>query len=480
MGKRISVLALATILAVFLFMLGCAPTVVEEETPEAAEEATVEEATAEETPGAEEPVLLEGGEEVTLELWYMPNGPLPEEAIGAEIEAFQKLYPNVTINATLLDWGSAWTKITAAAASGEGPDILQLGTTWVAAITEMGALMDLTDRVEEFGGPDVFVEASWSTAGIEGSGRITAIPWFVDVRAPYYRTDAFEKAGLDSEVVFSNWDEFEKALEKLNGLEVDGQKMAAVIFPGKNDWNVLHNFAPWVWMAGGDFVKKEGDKWVPAIADSASIDGAMYYTAVAANGYVPREALEKNTVDVESMWANGAAAITFSGPWLHKGLSTPEDQGGMGNTPAAGKYAVALYPEGSQGRYTFVGGSNLTVFGNTEHPEAAVELVRYLTSVESQVRYGAERIGMLPANKEALQQPVVTDDPVVGKFVENVGYGRAYPVIPPWGPLETVLVRDLGILWDMVAGVSAEKYSRDSVESLLQQAANHLKEVLGD
>jgi len=28
--------------------------------------------------------------------------------------------------------------------------------------------------------------------------------------------------------------------------------------PGKNDWNVVHNFSWWIYGAGGDFVNEEG------------------------------------------------------------------------------------------------------------------------------------------------------------------------------------------------------------------------------
>lgn len=48
-------------------------------------------------------------------------------------------------------------------------------------------------------------------------------------------------------------------------------------------------------------------------------------------------------------------------------------------------------PAGRQrwaGRFGFLGGSDLAILKSAEHPEAAFEGVEYLTSVESQRRYG--------------------------------------------------------------------------------------------
>ena len=90
----------------------------------------------------------------------MPNSGAPEEDLRATLEPFLAENPDIQVEITVLDWGSAWTKITTAATSGEGPDITQLGTTQVAAVAAMGALEDLTGIYDRFGGEEAFVEAT--------------------------------------------------------------------------------------------------------------------------------------------------------------------------------------------------------------------------------------------------------------------------------------------------------------------------------
>lgn len=87
----------------------------------------------------------------TLEVWIMPNSGQPAEDFKALVAPFERAN-NVEVKVTVLDWGVAWTRITAAATSGVGPDITQLGTTWVGAISAMGVLEPLDDVLQALGG----------------------------------------------------------------------------------------------------------------------------------------------------------------------------------------------------------------------------------------------------------------------------------------------------------------------------------------
>ena len=53
-----------------------------------------------------------------LLIWVMPNSPRPEKDMEDLLEPFQTANPGVTVKVSVLDWGSAWTKLTTAAISG--------------------------------------------------------------------------------------------------------------------------------------------------------------------------------------------------------------------------------------------------------------------------------------------------------------------------------------------------------------------------
>ena len=64
-----------------------------------------------------------------LNLWVMSTTEQQQADMRELLKPFLAANPTLRVNVTVLNWESAWTKITAAAASGQGPDVLELGTT---------------------------------------------------------------------------------------------------------------------------------------------------------------------------------------------------------------------------------------------------------------------------------------------------------------------------------------------------------------
>ncbi|WP_110931275.1 sugar ABC transporter substrate-binding protein [Paenibacillus bouchesdurhonensis] len=411
-------------------------------------------------------------EDVTLTAWVMPNSPKPDKDFMAVMKPYLDENPNVKLNITVLDWGSAWTKITTAATSGEGPDILQLGTTWVPAIAAMNGIEDLTDRVGGIGGSDAYLPASWKTTMIDGKSEVYGVPWFVDARALFYRKDALAQAGLDPATAFKDWDTFKQTLTKLNGIEIEGEKMTAFGVPGKNDWNVPHNIFPWIWAAGGNVFNADNTK--VTFNDKTALEGVMYYTGLANEGLVDKASLEKNSSQIESDFSDGKTAIMVSGAWMIKNFTTPEADGGVGEKVAAKNYGIAPLPAGPAGASTFIGGSHLTIFKGSKHKEAAWDIIKYLSSDEAQLAY-AQLSGQLPANKTMMDS--LSSDPNYKAMVEATNYGMSYPSIPQWGPCETALVKYFGNIWDIVAGVSGT-YNEAAIQKQLDDAANEVNAIV--
>jgi multiple sugar transport system substrate-binding protein len=308
----------------------------------------------------------------------------------------------------------------------------------------------MKDKVQEIGGAAGFVPAAWVTHGLCGTDQVTSIPWIVDARAMYYRTDVFKKVGLTAHDL-ATWDSFEKALAKIKkaNLVVDGIRIAPLGISGKNDWNVIHNLAPWIWSSGGDFLSADAKKSV--LDSKENLDAVLFYISLVKKGYVPIEYLELNSAQVSSNFNQGSVAIYFDGPYEVKTLTTPPQQGGAAGSIASRNFDVAPYPAGTKGRATFVGGSNLAIFKASKHKEQAWRAVKYLMDKEAQIAY-AKATGFLPSRLEAFNDPYISSDPHRRVFKEAIKYGKTYPCIPAWGVLEPILTRRFGIMWDYVTG----------------------------
>lgn len=425
---------------------------------------------------------------VTLNIWIMPNSSEPQITFEKILEDFKKENPDVELVVTVIDWGAAWSKITTAATSGTGPDICQLGTTWVGAITSMGALVDLTDWVKNDLGIEKFVPNVLATSGI--GGRFTSVPWIIDARALFYRKDIFDKLGINPQEMDS-WEGFEKVLKKIYDAYVVSDQQGNLYFgkeakelenkqgyfrvypigvPGKNDWNVIYNFDPWVWSAGGDWLTADNK---PFKSVKEILDGIKFYTNIAKK-YTTKSCLELNSSQVETWFANGKFAIIPSGAWTVRNLTLPPEKGGFSNLPVSSKFAVAHYPKGPAGRYTFLGGSNLSIFKSCKNPEVAWKLIKYLVSKKQQIEY-AKNSGFLPATLDSYNDPYFDKNPHLKIFKETVKYGRVHPCIPLWGPAEVILIRRLGTIWDYVSGVYGEVDIHKKIE---QEVLNIQKDLI--
>lgn len=412
--------------------------------------------------------------EIPLEAWIIANTALAEPFFTETVEPYMNQHRNISLHIKVLSWDTAWTEITTAITRGEGPDILQLGTTWVPAIASMSGLYELTDKISEVGGKGAYLPASWRTTMNDGNSTVYAIPWFVDARVLYYRKDVFQAAGIDSDTAFQDWNSFKEALTKVNGIKFGGQKMTAFGVPGNNDWNVAHNIFPWVWSAGGEVLAPDNKSAV--FNSKKAVEGIMYYTGLAKEGLVDLASLSKNSSSIENDFADGKTAVMISGPWLMKDFEATRDEGGLGGIIKKEDIGIAPLPMGPEKRSTFIGGSNLAVFQTSEHKEEAWELIRYLSSDEAQLAY-AQRLGMLPAKKSLIQSQEVAELLGDSAFAEATKYGQTYPSIPQWGPIETALVKHFGEIWNVIAD-GTKAYNEEVIQKRLDAAVREINIIL--
>ena len=105
---------------------------------------------------------------------------------------FEDANPDADVKVTAVPWEAAHDKISTAIAAGETPDVSLIGTTWMGEFAEAGGLMPtpegLVDEADFFPG-------AWESTEVGGTSY--GVPWYVETRVLYYRTDLAEKAGWD-------------------------------------------------------------------------------------------------------------------------------------------------------------------------------------------------------------------------------------------------------------------------------------------
>jgi multiple sugar transport system substrate-binding protein len=409
-----------------------------------------------------------GGAPVTLEMWIMPNTGKSVDDMNKVLEGFNQQNPNIKVNVTEVSWGDALTKITTALQSGVGPDVTQVGTTWVGGFAATKGLRPFTaEEIQAMGGKDAYSQAAWDTSHMLGSNEIVAMPWFVETRALYYRTDLVKKAGLDPNTAFKDWDTFIESLKKMKDAQ-EGLVKAPFAITGKSDWNVVHNPMPWLWGAGGDILNGEGTKAV--INSPEAIKGVTYYANLYNQGLTLKEALEKNMSDLEQLWGAGSIGSFIGTPSVIANAKKPASENGYVDSITAKNMGTALLPAGPQGVKAFVGGSNLVIPKASKNQAAAVKLVQYLTSKKGQLDYQMI-VGNLPALKDAQNDAFYTGNPLYKPFLEQLktGNGKSYPEVAAWGGIETAIQKNFSLMWDDVAAGKTQTAVKERLDATAKE-----------
>ncbi len=171
--------------------------------------------------------------------------------------------------------GRIGEKITAALASNDAPDVIESGNTQVAQFAESGGLLDLSDKVDELNGKD-WLKGLAEPGGVRG--KQYGIPYYAANRVVIYRTDLFEKAGIDAKTIKTR-DQWIAATEKLNKGGNQG-----IYLPGQT-WYALAGF---VWDEGGDLATESGDKWKGSLDTPEALRGMEFYESSRRSARGPR------------------------------------------------------------------------------------------------------------------------------------------------------------------------------------------------
>jgi multiple sugar transport system substrate-binding protein len=211
-------------------------------------------------------------------------------------------------------------------------------------------------------------------------GSLYGVPRNLDVKLLYHRTDLVPEPP-------PSWEELRDEAAGLRSEEVYG-----FVFPGKESGLFGHFFELHA-MAGGRMFE-EGGPPAPELNDEAG----RWALALLKDLYeraAPEVTPDWHYDEVAACFREGRAAMSTDWPG---GFYTYEDPA---TSAVVGSYDVALYPEGRAGRSIYSGCHTFAIPVSVRDRPAAVELLRFLTSRESQAFEAG--LGTLPARTDALE-----------------------------------------------------------------------------
>ncbi|MGB8647947.1 MAG: extracellular solute-binding protein [Anaerolineae bacterium] len=359
-----------------------------------------------------------------IEFWAIRSAVGGMQKLLAQFEAEHHIH----VRLRMLDWDTAWTELMKVALYRHGPDVSEIGSTWLGDLVTMNALHPLSSRdVTQVGSAWAFINSAWQSTRLAGESETWAIPWVTEARLLFFRRAWIDKAGLDPHEAFRNSQVF---MQTLAALEACGAPIPWII-PTHVTRAMLHNAASWMWSAGGDFISPDG-RHVAFHSDAARTGLHEYFSL---GRYLAPAVHRLGTIESEQRFAQDpGAAIAMSGP----GLLNLIDPG------ALSQIDVSMPPVPS-----FVGGSHLVIWKHSSKAEQVLKFIDFLIRTRQQVDYSV-RAGNLPATLSALASAPFSTDPLWQVAAHSLHTGRTFPAIRSWGLIEDRLTTEFGTIWERV------------------------------
>jgi multiple sugar transport system substrate-binding protein len=350
---------------------------------------------------------------------------------------FERRHPELRLEVQQIPFRSAHDKLLTAFVGRSTPDVAQLGSTWIPELAAIGALAPLDGQLaasRALAAGDFF-KGSWES-GVIGR-QVYAIPWYVDTRLLFYRSDLLAAAGC--ELPPRRWSSWRRCMERLKARA--GPDGYAMLRP-TNQWEEPVALS----LECGAPLLRDGDRY-GAFSDPRSRRAMAFFVDIFRAGLAP----PVRNFEVGNRYqqiAQGIFPMYISGPWdlgefRHRlppelagswttaPLPVPDEAGGEPGGGATAGAAGAPAPGSS-----LVGGASLVIFKGSRHQRAAWQLIEYLAEPAQQARFYA-LMGDLPARRAAWLDPALAGDPRARPFLEQLQRAVPAPKVPEWEQIAT-------------------------------------------
>ena len=362
-----------------------------------AEEPVAEEPVAEEP--AEEPVAEEeaAGEPITLRFWMQQDNRLLT-AMQDLIASFEEAHPNISVQLDSFPFAEYHQKVATGFAGGDAPDVFWMDVR-TASFAEQGALLPLDDYITEENRAD-YLESTWLEPTWEG--QTYGVPMHQLTEALYVNTQMAEEAGIELPQSLEDawtWEEFVDVATQLT--QRSGEQTEVWGFGVQRqlqDWSVL----PVVYQNGGrvlsdDLTQATGELNSPETVEALTWYGDLF--------------TEHQVIAVEAIpdgFQTGTIAMLQAPSTFRPVLDN--------DFPDLDYTIVPLFRDDQCSVMT--GGWNVSIAAATEHPEAAWELLDWITN-EKHAEW-VEKSGYLPARHSLIESEAKFQEYPWNVFMEQL------------------------------------------------------------
>lgn len=355
-----------------------------------------------------------------LEFWGLGR---EGEVVAEMIPEFERRNPGIDVVVQQIPWTAAHEKLLTAFVGESTPDLAQMGNTWVPEFNAINALEDLTPFAKNSATvrEDDYFPGIWATNVIDT--KLYGIPWYVDARVVFYRSDILASVGFPKGP--RTWSEWTEAMQRI---QTQKKSRWGILLP-TTEWEPIVNLAL---TNGSTILTPDGTRG--AFRQKEFAEAFAFYISMYRRGFAP--ALSNTQIaNLYQQFAQGDFAMYISGPWNVGEFKRrlPENmQNNWATAPLPARDASS--PTG----ISMAGGSSLVIFRASPNKAAAQKLIEFLSEPEQQVRF-YETTGDLPARRSAWRSKAIADESHLPAFREQLERVAPLPKVPEWEQITSVI-----------------------------------------
>ena len=284
------------------------------------------------------------------------------------------------IELTVIPSAEFVTKMGAAIAAGEPPDIASIDLIYTPAFASVGQLVDITDFIKKLPYADDLVPAHMELGMYQG--RNYAVPTAVDGSFIVYNIDLFEQAGLDPDNPPSTWDEMLEAARAITAL---GDDIYGYWFSMNCAGCNAFTFLPFIWASGGDVLSDDYSE-ATILEDPIVREALEFYNTIWEEELVPEGASIDNGANFVSAFGAGNIGMAGTGNFSISNYTSSNPDLNFG---------VFHIPGKDGGTASFGGGDVIAIPSGTPYAEKAWRFIEWTMSEEPQIEIYAKN-GQIP------------------------------------------------------------------------------------
>lgn len=341
-----------------------------------------------------------------IEFWHFWSEPNQTKVIDSLINEFEK-QTKIKVNVTQLSWSNGKSKLIAAFNSNTPPDVLELGSDWVAQFSASDVLVEFSDDELER-----YIEFSKSPS--TWKNKYYALPWIVDTRVLFVNMDILRQCKIDK--IPSKWEEIIAISSNINNRN-NGEYSIGVNGPDKN--RLYKKAITYIWSSNADWEYNE----ITSKENEYALD---LYKLSAKNGVVE---IQRN---LDRMFIQGKLAFTISGSWLINMLK--KDNSNL-------NYKVVKVPGTKYNKgISFAGGEYIAVSKSSKKLNNAKKFALWLTNGKNTIEF-CKKVpeGGFPADKYYFQEEYFQSDSIKMIFANQLLDSKMTPVHPKWLEIQDIL-----------------------------------------